>query len=112
MENPDNQKVNIFPERLPPAVAPIPSVLIKGVTVDGRKFRPSDWAQRLAAGATVNCDYCGITAHTRFNPYVKVVISEGVPCMWVSAALAEIDPPLRDFLLRFGEQNELVMANV
>lgn len=85
----------------------ITNLLLYGITIHGRPFRPSDWAQRLAAAATVNCTYCGGVSRIRFNPFVKVLLREGIPCLWVSALLAEQDPPLYDFIVRFGRDNEL-----
>jgi len=90
---------------------PLPSspVVILGITTDGKTFRPSDWAQRLAAAATIDCDYCGPSKQLPCNPLVKVVTREGVPGVWVSPALMERNRALYDYMLRFAEQNRLVV---
>lgn len=98
----------------PQAPEPVHSVpntplVILGVAAGGKVFRPSDWAQRLAAVATINCDYCGPSKQLPCNPLVKIVTRNGVPGVWVSPALAERDPALYDFMLRFAEQNSLVV---
>lgn len=87
-------------------------VVIKGVNGHGRIFRPSDWCWRLAAAATYNCSYCTETRGRVVNPHVKVVIEDGVYSLRVSGALAEIDPPLYDFIIMFGRDNDLQMYTV
>jgi hypothetical protein len=84
-------------------------LLILGLTADGRCFRPSDWAQRLAAAATVGCAYCVQDPQLPFNPMVRVVLHEGVAGLWLAADLADRDPLRYEFLLRFAEQNGLVV---
>ena len=88
------------------------TVIIKGVTLDGRMFRPSDWCQRLAAAATLNCSYCLDVRGRAVNPYVKVIIEDGVYSLWISQALREIDPPLYDFMVLFGRDNGLQLSMV
>lgn len=99
--------------RVPKPVRPASTepLVILGITTAGKVFRPSDWAQRLAAVATINCDYCGPSKQLPCNPLVKIVTRDGVPGVWVSPALAERDPALYDFMLRFAEQNGLVVRS-
>lgn len=95
-------------------VRPVPAkaLLILGITTDGKTFRPSDWAQRLAAAATIDCDYCGPSKQLPCNPMVRVVTQDGVQGVWVSQALAERDARLYEFVLRFAEMNKLVVREV
>ncbi len=92
-------------------VRSVPSspLVILGITTDGKIFRPSDWAQRLAAVTTIDCDYCGPSKQLPCNPLVKIVRREGVPAVWISPALAERNRSLYDYMLRFAEQNKLVV---
>jgi len=82
-------------------------VLIKGITSAGHVFRPSDWAQRMAAAATVNCGYCGGRGEGRYNPHVRVLYVDGLTCLWVDTVLQEIDAPLHMFIMRFASDNHL-----
>jgi len=80
-----------------------PTLIIKGITRDGRKFRPSDWAQRLTtAVATQTRD-----RRIRFHPKVRMASIEGVNAVIVDVSLKEDDPMLFDFLLNFAEGNNL-----
>lgn len=77
--------------------------VIKGVTLSGKPFRPSDWAERL----------CGIMSafggdnRMQYSPYVHPVISAGVKCVVVDVRLKEIEPMAYNFLLHFARDNEL-----
>ena len=77
--------------------------VIVGVTVDGKPFRPSDWAERL----------CGIMAafggdhRMQYSPYVHPVTSGGMRCVVVDLRLEEEEPMAYRFLLSFAKDNAL-----
>lgn len=78
-------------------------VILKGLTKDGKKFRPSDWAERLT-GAVASF---GRGRRIIFHPKVKMATVEGVTCVFVDADLEQEDPMLFGFLLNFAEGNNL-----
>lgn len=80
-------------------------IIIKGVTRDGRRFRPSDWAQRLTTAVAS----AGPGRRIHFHPKVSMATIDGVNCVVVDASLEEEDPPLFRFLIGFGESNALQM---
>ena len=77
--------------------------IIQGVTLDGKPFRPSDWAERL----------CGVMSafggdhRMQYSPYVHPVTSAGVRCVVVDVRLEELEPMAYRFLLSFAKDNEL-----
>jgi hypothetical protein len=77
--------------------------VIQGVTLDGKPFRPSDWAERL----------CGVMSafggdhRMQYSPYVHPVTASGVRCVIVDVRLEEIEPMAYRFLLSFARDNEL-----
>jgi hypothetical protein len=85
-------------------------LLIKGVTQNGRDFRPSDWAERL----------CGVLAAYRpgyvatrgpvfgYSPYVQPTLVAGVRCVIVDSRLRDLEPRAWDFVVGFARDNELV----
>jgi hypothetical protein len=77
--------------------------VIIGLTLEGRPFRPSDWAERLAG---VMAQFGG-EPPVRYSPYVYPVSTEGVKCVVVDARLKAIEPAAHRFLLNFARDNEL-----
>ncbi|MFN3593345.1 MAG: DUF3579 domain-containing protein [Thiobacillaceae bacterium] len=77
--------------------------VIRGETQQGRKFRPSDWAERL----------CGLFAttgpdlRTCYSPHVFPVNREGMVCVVVSKRLQTEDPMVFKFLMDFARDNDL-----
>ncbi|HCA27849.1 MAG TPA: hypothetical protein DEP05_09495 [Betaproteobacteria bacterium] len=78
-------------------------IIIRGVTASGKKFRPSDWAERLAGVLTT----FGHDRRTSYSPYVHPTTIEGVTCVVVSPQLREVEPMAYNFLLGFADDNEL-----
>ena len=77
--------------------------VIQGVTLDGKPFRPSDWAERL----------CGVMSafggdhRMQYSPFVHPVTAAGVRCVVVDVRLEEIEPMAYRFLLSFATDNGL-----
>lgn len=78
-------------------------VLIKGITREGRPFRPADWAQRLTTAVAS----LGPDRRIVFHPGVRMVTHQGVACVSVDTALCRDDPGLFEFLMGFARNNEL-----
>jgi hypothetical protein len=90
-------------------------VCIVGLTLDGKKFRPSDWAERLAGAmssfrpeGTVG----GIGAFIGYSPYCVPNTLDGVKCVIVSEALRGIEPMAWDFVMSFARDNNLRTSEV
>ncbi|MBN2692739.1 MAG: DUF3579 domain-containing protein [Burkholderiaceae bacterium] len=84
-------------------------IFIRGVTLDGRTFRPSDWAERLA-GLMARFRPVGQyrkEAHLGYSPYCVPTLVDGVRCLVVSESLRDIEPMAFDFLLNFARDNQL-----
>lgn len=87
-----------------PANAPF---IIRGLTTKGSRFRPSDWAERLAGVFAV----IDPNNRTNYSPYVQPTALEGVPCVVVDKKLKAADPDAYRFLQAFAASNELVTEN-
>ncbi len=83
---------------------------IQGITLSGRTFRPSDWAERLA-GALSSFRPGGAQArpgsHIGYSPYCVPRVIDGVKCVIVNEALRGIEPMAWDFVMNFARDNEL-----
>lgn len=97
----------------PPAAKPR-EVFIQGVTNDGRNFRPSDWAERLAgamASFRPGGARTGPGAHIGYSPLCVPRVINGVKCVIVSEALRDVEPMAWDFVIQFARDNDLQMAD-
>jgi hypothetical protein len=84
---------------------------IQGITTEGRTFRPSDWAERLA-GAMCSFRPRGAQqgAQIRYSPYCVPRLINGVKCVIVSEALKDIEPMAWDFVMGFAKDNQLQVS--
>jgi hypothetical protein len=93
-------------------VAEPKQVFIQGQTKDGKTFRPSDWAERLAGAmssfrpeGTVG----GAAAYIGYSPYCEPRFVGGVKGVIVSAELREVELMAWDFVMNFARDNDLVV---
>lgn len=82
-------------------------LIIKGVTASGRKFRPSDWAERLSGVMSA----FGADNRVSYSPYVRPVTLDGVASVVVSRKLQEVDPRAYRFIMDFARDNELTVVD-
>lgn len=86
---------------------------IQGLTLEGRTFRPSDWAERLAgAMSSFRPKGGGSRAHIGYSPYCIPQAVGGVKCVLVSEALKDIEPMAWEFVMNFARDNRLQVAEV
>lgn len=81
--------------------------IIRGLTTKGGRFRPSDWADRLA-GAFAEIDPDN---RTRYSPHVQPTTLDGIRCVVVDRTLKSQDPNAWRFLQNFARSNELQTEN-
>jgi len=77
--------------------------VIVGTTLDGKPFRPSDWAERLCGVMSA----FGGDGRMAYSPFVHPVTSDGVRCVVVDVRLEQLEPMAYRFLLGFAKDNEL-----
>jgi hypothetical protein len=86
-----------------PEAGGVVEFVIRGLTLDGKPFRPSDWAERL----------CGVLAafgndhRMQYSPFVHPVTANGVRCVVVDVRLEELEPMAYRFLVSFAKDNAL-----
>ena len=88
---------------------------IRGITADGREFRPSDWSERLAGAMSSfrpGSGTGGIGAYIGYSPYCVPLLQGGIRCVRVSEALKGIEPMAWDFVMNFARDNGLVVTEV
>jgi len=86
---------------------------IQGITREGKAFRPSDWAERLAGAlSSFQPAGAGIGAHIGYSPYCVPRVVGGVKCVVVDEALRSLEPMALDFVMNFARDNNLVTSEI
>jgi hypothetical protein len=86
---------------------------IQGITVEGKTFRPSDWAERLAGAMSSfrpEGVQGGIGAFIGYSPLCVPRVINGMKCVIVSEALRDVEPMAWDFVMNFARDNHLQLA--
>jgi len=82
----------------------IQSFVIVGVTTEGKKFRPSDWADRLCGVMSA----FGADNRMTYSPHVRPGCSlKGDKTVVVDARLHDVEPLAYNFLVNFAKDNDL-----
>jgi Protein of unknown function (DUF3579) len=83
-------------------------VFIQGITADGKVFRPSDWAERLA-GVMSQFRPGGAQpgSHLGYSPWCVPTSVGHVKCVVVHTDLREENVMAWDFVMAFAHDNHL-----
>lgn len=83
-------------------------LFIQGITLEGKTFRPSDWAERLA-GVMSQFRPGGATrgSHLSYSPWCVPTSIDGVKCVIIHSDLRDHEPMAWDFVLNFAKDNRL-----
>ena len=88
-------------------------VFIQGITQDGKTFRPSDWAERLA-GVMSSFRPGGQQpgSHLQYSPWCIPTSIGTLKCVIVHSDLREYDVMAWDFCVNFAKDNDLQVSDV
>ncbi|MEI6761738.1 MAG: DUF3579 domain-containing protein [Betaproteobacteria bacterium] len=90
---------------------PANEVVIHGMTRQGKPFRPSDWAERLAgvlSSFRPGGPHPG--SHLGYSPWCVPCTVDGVRCVVVHQDLRDHDVMAWDFCMNFARDNELQLS--
>ncbi len=102
--------VSTPPSNAPAAAAKPREIFIQGITKEGKTFRPSDWAERLAGAMSSfrpGGGAMGAAAHLGYSPYCVPTSMGSTKCVVVNEALRNIEPMAWDFVMNFARDNDL-----
>ena len=88
--------------------ASVQELLIQGLTADGKAFRPSDWADRLA-GVMSQFRPGGAQpgSHLSYSPWCVPTVIDNIKCVVVHPDLRDAEPMAWDFVMGFARDNGL-----
>ncbi|HUH88637.1 MAG TPA: DUF3579 domain-containing protein [Pusillimonas sp.] len=81
--------------------------IIYGVTHSGQRFRPSDWAERLAGVMSRFRPVGSRGGPLSYSPYVVPMFIDGVRCIVVDHRLRQLEPLAWNFVEEFAHDNDL-----
>jgi len=82
-------------------------IIIQGITLAGKPFRPSDWVDRMCSTyATFGDD-----KKLRYSPYLKPKLVNNVRSLSVDMKLKDVNPAGFEQLMQFAKENQLSVIN-
>ncbi len=78
-------------------------IVIEGVTQEGNRFRPSDWAERMSGTlATFK------NRRIHYSPMLQPTVNkDGFKCVQIDPSLKESNPELYQSIIKFAKNNQL-----
>ena len=77
--------------------------VIRGVTEEGKKLRPSDWIERISSTLAS----FGSDQRLQYSTAVAPCMINGEKCLVVARNLNEINPGAYEFVMNFAKSNHL-----
>lgn len=77
-------------------------LILKGITAEGNKFRPSDWAERLCGNL---CTFRNRRMY--YSPLLRPAVIENIKCVIVDPKLNLEHSELYKDILHFADKNNL-----
>ena len=79
------------------------TIMIKGITPQGKMFRPSDWAERMS-GTMASF----INSRIHYSPLLQPSVNhEGYKCVLLDPKLKESSPQVYQAIMDFAKTNNL-----
>jgi hypothetical protein len=86
---------------------------IQGITKNGKKYRPSDWSERLCGVMSgFGPKAKGPNAYMQYSIYVRPTMIDDIKVVVLDSRLRDIEPMAFDFVLNFAKDNDLVVSEV
>jgi hypothetical protein len=78
-------------------------IIIEGITQDGRKFRPSDWAERMCGALS---SY-GRDHRINYSPMMHPTSINGIKCICIDPVMKDSHPEMFCYIMNFANTNQL-----
>ena len=80
-------------------------LIIQGETPDGRKFRPSDWAERMSGMLST----FGDDHRIHYSPKLRPISLDGTKCIVLHKSIEESHPGIYKQIMDFAARNNLAI---
>jgi hypothetical protein len=86
----------------------VKKIIIEGITENGRKFRPSDWAERMSGALST----FGRDHRIQYSPMLQPMTVNGIKCVSVDPHLKDSYPEMFAYIMRWVDMNHLKTIEV
>ena len=76
------------------------------MTQGGRKFRPSDWAERMSGALST----FGPDQRIRYSPLLQPTTINGIKCIIIDPSMQEHFPEMYAYIMGWADKNDLVVS--
>ena len=78
-------------------------IIIEGITQDGLKFRPSDWAERMCGALSKY----GRDHRINYSPMLHPLSINGIKCVSIDPEIQTLNPEMFSYIMQFANENKL-----
>ena len=86
----------------------VKKIIIEGITESGRKFRPSDWAERMSGALST----FGRDHRIQYSPLLQPLTVNGIKCVSVDPHMKDMYPEMFAYIMRWVDMNHLKTVEV
>ena len=86
----------------------VKKIIIEGITESGRKFRPSDWAERMSGALST----FGRDHRIQYSPLLQPLTVNGIKCVCVDPHMKDMYPEMFTHIMRWVDMNHLKVVEV
>lgn len=90
------------------SIEAVKKIIIEGITKNGGKFRPSDWAERMSGALST----FGRDQRIRYSPLLRPMTRNGVKCISIDPELQQYYPEMYAYLMQWVDNNRLNMFEI
>jgi len=84
----------------------VKKIIIEGITHNGRKFRPSDWAERMSGALST----FGRDHRIHYSPLLQPTTINGVKCVVIDPGMEKNFPEMYRYIMGWANNNDLVVS--
>lgn len=77
-------------------------IVIEGITEEGARFRPSDWAERISSNLST---FRG--RRIQYSPFLQPAVKNGIKCVVLDRSLKDKNPEQYQQIIEFARANNL-----
>lgn len=83
-------------------------IVIEGVTAVGKKFRPSDWAERISGALST----FGSDRRIQYSPMLQPITMNGIKCITIDPCMEEQYPEIYHYIMQWADANRLKIVGI